>query len=77
MAPWPTGWLLTTLLGLTTTLGWVDQPARAQSAFGHFEARTVTRQAPGANNLPGHRGSLSPSTGHLNTPGDGTAIRPA
>ena len=77
MAPWPTGWLLTTLLGLTTTLGWVDQPARAQSAFGNFETRTVTRQAPGANNLPGHRASLSPTTGHLNHPGDGTAMPPA
>ena len=77
MAPWPAGWLLTPLTGLVLTLGWCVQPVWAQSATGNFETRTVTRQAPAANNLPGHRAPLPPTTGHLATSGEGNAIPPA
>ncbi|MFN7803970.1 MAG: hypothetical protein ACK5TO_08150 [Planctomycetaceae bacterium] len=77
MAPWPTGWLLTTLAGLALTLGWCLQPVWAQSATGNFETRTVTRQAPAANNLPGPRAPLPTTTGHLATSGEGSANSPA
>ena len=88
MAPRPTalpstGRLLTTLvgwalaLGLASALGWGVPPVWAQSTAGNFETRTVTRQAPAPTNLPGHRGQLPPTTGHMVTSPPGTAKSPA